>query len=151
MVSFVDLLPAARRTRVVPVFGEGVDVRSLKLREICDIIWSNPEIGALMAERRVDAQTLIDTAPRAAAQAIALATGHGQDEAEIAAIGEMPPGTQLSLLLAVLELSAPDGVSPLMEAVTRMLQGGGRVEPSGTAPDGNMPPRSNGSLPAVTA
>jgi hypothetical protein len=152
MVSFVDLLPAARRTKTISVLGVDVEVRSLKLREVAEIMWDFPEIRALMSERQVDAEVLLRIAPRAAATIIAAATGNAGKEAEIDAIGELAPGTQLALLFAALELSMPEGISPLLEAVARVF-GIANVAAAvnGRDQDGNMPPRSNGSLPAATA
>ena len=146
MVSFVDLLPAARRTRMVPVLGTDIEVRSLKMIEIADLMWKFPEVRALIAERSIDADKLLAMAPRAAATAIAAATGVGDSEAEIDAIVELPPGSQAMLLMAVIELSAPDGLTPLLQALARMMMpaGAALAAGSGTVPAGNTQQPSSG-------
>lgn len=153
-VSLVDLLPSLQRTEEVAIGEVVVDCHPITLTDIARLIADFPEVASLLDERNdspPDIPTLISTlAPKAIGMIIAAGTGHAGDEAEAVAAAQFPAAEQTKLLGAIVRLTSPAGLVPLVQEVTAIL---GTSEPSAVtrAPDGALPsPLPNSSAMDTT-
>jgi hypothetical protein len=137
MVSLVDIIPQTRRVRIN---GGEVELRGLGLRHIADLFVRFPELRKLFVDGapEMDMDLLIAGAPDAVAAIIA--TAAGQPEAEHTIADALPIDEIMDCLLAVRDLTMPNGPAPLLDRLTRLLGGTVDVGQFGRDQDTNMPP-----------
>jgi hypothetical protein len=122
----------------------------LGLRQIADLLVRCPTLRGLLVfdgEFALDVDTLIRVAPDAIGAIVAEAAG--QPEAADKVAEGLPLDDIAECLLTVIDLTMPNGPSPFLGRLTRLL-GTGTVtdSPAGRAPDTISQPVPNGSSPA---
>ena len=143
MVSLIDIVP---QTATVQIAVGDVELRGLGLRQIADLLVRFPELRKLMAEGApaVDVDTLIANAPEAVGTIIAQAAG--QPEAADTIADALSLDDVAACLVAIHDLTMPNGRGPFMERIARLLAGAGDGLP-GRDQVTSMPRRPNGSSP----
>ena len=145
MVSLVDIVP---QTRTVQIGVGDLVLHGLGLRQIAELLLRFPHLRNLITANapELSPETLLITAPDAIGAIIAEAAH--QPEATDTIADSLAIDDIVECLLAVLDLTLPNGPVPFIARLTKLL--GGVVSPSGGAPDTNSPPLPNGSLLADT-
>lgn len=144
MVSLLDIVP---QTRAVQIAGGELVLRGLGLRQIADLLLRFPSLRKLFVEGApFDINEFILAAPDAAGAIIAEAAG--QPEASDQVSDRLTIDEAVECLLAVRDLTMPNGISPFFERLAKLLGSGGDLV--GKAPAMNLPKRPNGSSPADT-
>jgi hypothetical protein len=147
MVSLVDIVP---QTRIVQLAEGGeIVLRGLGLRQVADLLLRFPQLRNLITEGApdIELESLILMMPDAVGAVIAEAAS--QPEAADAIADKLPLDDVAACLLAVRDLTMPGGPIPFLDRVTRLMRAGADA-PLGKAPDMNLPPTQNGSLPPDT-
>ena len=141
MVSLIDIVP---QTRTVQIAAGEIELRGLALRHIADLLVRFPELRKLFVESApaVDVDTLLVGAPDAVGAIIAHAAG--QPDAADTIADALSLDDVADCLIAIRDLTMPNGPGPFMERIARLVGGGGGQ--SGTVPVTNtLPQRSNSS------
>jgi hypothetical protein len=141
MVSLVDIVP---QTRVVQIAGGDLTLHGLGLRQIAELLLRFPHLRNLFVANapELSPETLLITAPDAIGAIIAEAAH--QPEASDTIADSLAIDDIVECLLAVCDLTLPNGPVPFIERLTKLLGGG--VGLSGKAPAMSSPPLPNGSL-----
>jgi hypothetical protein len=145
MVSLIDIVP---QTRTVQIASGDLTLRGLGLRQIADLLVRFPTLRNLFVfdgALALDVDTLIRVAPDAIGAIVAEAAG--QPEAAESVAEGLPLNDIAECLLTVLDLTMPNGPSPFLGVLTKLL-GTGADSPAGRAQDTISQPVPNGSLPA---
>ena len=122
MTGLLDIAPAVE---TVEVRGTSVDVYGVSAKGVAHLLGRFPELRALMSGVEVETDKLMAMAGDAIAPMIAAGCGEpGNKKAENAA-AKLAVGDQADLLSAILELTFPKGIGPLVEKLTAM---GGLVD-----------------------
>jgi hypothetical protein len=148
MVSLIDIIP---QTRTVQIAAGELTLRGLGLRQIADLLVRFPELRKLMVEGApaVDVDTMFALAPDAIGTIIAQAAG--QPDAAATIVNALSLDDLGDCLIAIRDLTMPNGVGPFMNRVARLVSGASG-DPVGREADTNMPPRrSNSSQPAIAS
>jgi hypothetical protein len=147
MVSLVDIVPQKKTVQIAA--GE-IELRGLGLRQIADLLARFPELRKLLVEGApaIDVETLLADAPAAIGTIIAQSAG--QPEATDTIADALSLDDLADCLIAIRDLTMPNGVAPFMDRITRLASGASGA-PSGRGPDTNTPPRPNGSSPPAIA
>jgi hypothetical protein len=147
MVSLVDIVP---QKRTVQIAGGEIELRGLGLRQIADLLVRFPELRKLLVEGApaIEVDTLLADAPAAIGTIVAQSAG--QPEAAETIADALSLDDLVDCLIAIRDLTMPNGVAPFMDRITRLVSGAGGA-PLGKGPDMNTPPRPNGSSPPVIA
>jgi hypothetical protein len=147
MVSLVDIVP---QRQTVQIAAGAIELRGLGLRQIAELLVRFPELRKLMVEGApaIDVDTLLAHAPDAIGTIVAQAAG--QPEAADTIADALSLDDMMECLIAIRDLTMPNGPAPFMERIARLV-GGGSAVPSGRVPDTTMPPRPNGSSRPATA
>jgi hypothetical protein len=146
MVSLVDIVP---QKRTVQISGGELELRGLGLRQIADLLLRFPALRNLLVQGapELEVDALIIMAPDAIGAVIAEAAG--QPEAAEAIADKLAIDDITECLLAVRDLTMPNGPAPFLDRLTRLINGGG-VGLSGRVPGTSSPPMPNGSSPPDT-
>ncbi len=137
MVSLLDIVP---QTSVVEIGAGDLELRGLGLRQIADLFVRFPELRKLFTEGApaADIDALMADAPGAIGAIIAMAAG--QPEAEQRIVDAMSIEDIADCLIAVRDLTMPNGPRPFYARLERLLGGGGERRSGNGAADTNAPP-----------
>ena len=124
MVGLVDIAPI---TSSVVIRGQDITITGVSARGIASLLARFPELRALMTGREVGLDALLRLSGDVIAAIIAAGTGApGNTQAEAAA-DNLTLEEQADLLGAIVELTMPRGLGPLVEKLSLLglLAGGG--------------------------
>ena len=124
MVGLVDIAPI---TSSVVIRGQDITITGVSARGIAFLLARFPELRAVMTGREVALDDLLKLGGDVIAAIIAAGTGApGNTQAEAAA-DNLTLEEQADLLGAIVELTMPRGLGPLVEKLSRLglLAGGG--------------------------
>ena len=124
MVGLVDIAPV---TSTILVRGQDITITGVSARAIALLLARFPELRAVMTGREVALDDLLKLGGDVIAAIIAAGTGApGKTQAEAAA-DNLTLEEQADLLGAIVELTMPRGLGPLVEKLSRLglLAGGG--------------------------
>ena len=124
MVGLVDIAPV---TSTILVRGQDITITGVSARGIALLLARFPELRAVITGREVAMDDLLKLGGDVIAAIIAAGTGSpGDDDAERAA-DNLTLEEQADLLGAIVELTMPRGLGPLVERLSRLglLAGGG--------------------------
>lgn len=135
MVSLIDIVPQRKTVQIA--VGE-IELRGLGLRQIADLLTRFPELRKLLVEGApaIDVDTLIAGAPEAIGTIIAEAAN--QPEAAETIADALSLDDLADCLIAIRDLTMPNGVAPFMDRIGRLVSAGGG--PRGRDQDTNTPP-----------
>lgn len=124
MVGLVDIAPV---TSTVSVRGQDITVTGVSARGIAHLLARFPELRALMTGREAALEDLLRLGGDVIAAIIAAGTGAPGDADVEKAADNLTLEEQADLLGAIVELTMPRGLGPLVERLSRLglLAGGG--------------------------
>ena len=124
MVGLVDIAPI---TSSVSIRGKDISITGVSARGIASLLARFPELRALMTGREVALEDLLKLGGDVIAAIIAAGTGASGDVDAEKAADNLTLEEQADLLAAIVELTLPRGLSPLVEKMSRLglLAGGG--------------------------
>lgn len=133
MVGLVDIAPL---TSTVSVRGQEITVTGVSARGIAHLLARFPELRALMTGREVALDDLLKLGGDVVCAIIAVGTGSPADEAAEKAADNLTLEEQADLLAAIVELTMPRGLGPLVERLSRLglLAGGASAMQATTSP-----------------
>ena len=144
MVSLVDIVPQRRTVRING--GSEVELRGLGLRQIASLLLRFPELRKLFATNApgLDYEAVVIAAPDAIGSIIAEAAGQPDAADNIA--DALSLDDLAECLIAVRDLTMPDGVGPFMERLEKLvgaLPAASERRPGRAAATTTLPPPSN--------
>lgn len=117
MVGLVDIALAV----VTVTAGEQkVPVTGVSVHGVANLIGRFPELRMLMTGKSVDAGRLIELGPDVVVAIIAAGTGAPGDEPAEEAARRQPIEVQADFLEAILKVTLPGGLGPLVERLERL-------------------------------
>ena len=124
MVGLVDIAPI---TSSVSIRGKDISITGVSARGIASLLARFPELRALMTGREVALEDLLKLGGDVIAAIIATGTGAPGDVDAEKAADNLTLEEQADLLGAIVELTMPRGLGPLVEKLSRLglLAGGG--------------------------
>jgi hypothetical protein len=124
MVGLVDIAPV---TTAVTIRGQEVTVTGISARGIALLLARFPELRALMTGREVALDELLKLGGDVVAAIIAAGTGGPGDAQAEAAADNLTLEEQADLIAAIVEITMPRGLGPLVDRLSRLglLAGGG--------------------------
>ena len=124
MVGLVDITPI---TSSVTIRGQDITITGVSARGIALLLARFPELRAVMTGREVALDDLLKLGGDVIAAIIAAGTGVPGDAQAEAAADNLTLEEQADLLGAIVELTMPRGLGPLVEKLSRLglLAGGG--------------------------
>ena len=133
MVGLVDIAPV---TSTVTVRGQGITVKGVSVRGIAQLLARFPELRALMTGREVALDDLLRLGGDVVCAIIAAGTGAPGDADVEKAADNLTLEEQADLLAAIVELTMPRGLGPLVERLSRLglLAGGASATQATTSP-----------------
>lgn len=114
MVSLVDIGPSVGLARLR---GKDVEINGLSAAHIVGVLISFPEVRKILASKEFDLGVIIAQSPLAVSQMIAAGTGKADDKATIAFADTLSAGEQYEILKKIFELTFPNGLQSLLDAV----------------------------------
>ena len=133
MVGLVDIAPI---TSSVTIRGQDITITGVSARGIASLLARFPALRALVTGREVAQDDLLKLGGDVIAAIIASGTGTpGDPQAETAA-DNLTLEEQADLLAAIVELTMPRGLGPLVERLSRLglLAGGASAMQAATSP-----------------
>jgi hypothetical protein len=124
MVGLVDIAPV---TSTVSIRGQDIIITGVSARGVALLLARFPELRAVMTGREVALDDLLKLGGDVIAAIIASGTGAPGDARAEAAADNLTLEEQADLLGAIVELTMPRGLGPLVEKLSRLglLAGGG--------------------------
>jgi hypothetical protein len=122
MADLLDIAPATA-CEVVRIDGTRIVVRGLHGNAIASIVARFPELGALLGNGSNIWPRLIERFGSAIGPIIAAGCGHLGDEKYEQHAGTLLVEHQLQLLKAIIGLTFPNGLTPVIETVTGLMTG----------------------------
>jgi hypothetical protein len=124
MVGLVDIAPV---TSTVSIRGHDISITGVSARGIALLLARFPELRALVTGREVGLDALLRLGGDVIAAIIAAGTGAPGDLDAEKSADNLTLDEQADLLAAIVELTMPRGLSPLVERLSRLglLAGGG--------------------------
>ena len=127
MADLLDIAPSTA-IDVVKIDGRRIEVGKLSVDGIAAIVARFPELASLLDGSGGLAPRLITRFGSAIGPIIAAGCGHPGDEQYEEHAAQMLIEHQLMLLKAIIGLTFPNGLSPVMEAIAGLV-GGAKDEP----------------------
>jgi hypothetical protein len=134
MVSLIDIVP---QTRTVHIAAGELVLRGLGLRQVAGLLLRHPELRRLFAAGELDIDGLLIAAPDACGEIVAEAAGQPEAAEQIA--DAMPLDDVALCLVAVRDLTMPEGLAPFMDRLSKFMGVASGGRPNGKAPDTTMP------------
>jgi hypothetical protein len=133
MVGLVDIAPI---TSSVTIRGQDITITGVSARGIASLLARFPELRALVTGREVALDELLKLGGDVIAAIIAAGTGTPGDAQTEAAADNLTLEEQADLLAAIVELTMPRGLGPLVERLSRLglLAGGASAMQAATSP-----------------
>ena len=124
MVGLVDIAPV---TSTILVRGQDITITGVSARGIALLLARFPELRAVITGREVAMDDLLKLGGDVIAAIIAAGTGAPGDVGAEKAADNLTLEEQADLLAAIVELTMPRGLGPLVEKLSRLglLAGGG--------------------------
>ena len=124
MVGLVDIAPI---TSSVTIRGQDITITGVSARGIASLLARFPELRALVTGREVALDELLKLGGDVIAAIFAAGTGTPGDAQTEAAADNLTLEEQADVLAAIVELTMPRGLGPLVERLSRLglLAGGG--------------------------
>ena len=124
MVGLVDIAPI---TSSVTIRGQDITITGVSARGIASLLARFPALRALVTGREVALDELLKLGGDVIAAIIVAGTGTPGDTQAEAAADNLTLEEQADLLAAIVELTMPRGLGPLVEKLSRLglLAGGG--------------------------
>lgn len=134
MVGLIDIAPV---TSTVSVRGQDITVTGVSARGIAHLLARFPELRALMTGREVALDDLLKLGGDVIAAIIAAGTGAPGDAGVEKAADNLTLEEQADVLGAIVELTMPRGLGPLVERLSRLglLAGGASGTQATTSPE----------------
>jgi hypothetical protein len=120
MASLLDIAPL---TATVSVRGTDIAVSGVSAKGIANLMSRFPEIREMMVGKEVSVDRLMEIGGDAVAAIIAAGTGHPGEPDHEAVAANLNLGEQADLIGAIIKLTAPKGVGPLVEKLAGMTGG----------------------------
>lgn len=117
MVGLVDIAPV---TSTASIRGQDVTVTGISARGIALLLVRFPELRALLTGREVALDELLKLGGDVVAAIIATGTGAPGDRAAEAAADNLTLEEQADLIAAIVELTMPRGLGPLVDRLSRL-------------------------------
>ncbi len=133
MVGLVDIAPV---TSTVTVRGQDITMTGISARGIAHLLARFPELRALMTGREVALDDLLRLGGDVVCAIIAAGAGSPGDADVETAADNLTLEEQADLLAAIVELTMPRGLGPLVERLSRLglLAGGASATQATTSP-----------------
>ena len=133
MVGLVDIAPI---TSSVVIRGQDITITGVSARGIAFLLARFPELRAVMTGREVALDDLLKLGGDIIAAIIAAGTGAPGNTLAEAAADNLTLEEQADLLGAIVELTMPRGLGPLVERLSRLglLAGGASAMQAATSP-----------------
>lgn len=134
MVGLVDIAPV---TTAVTIRGQEVTVTGISARGIALLLARFPELRALVTGREVALDELLKLGGDVVAAIIAAGTGTPGDAQAEAAADNLTLEEQADLIAAIVELTMPRGLGPLVDRLSRLgllAASGASATPAMTSP-----------------
>ena len=133
MVGLVDIAPI---TSSVSIRGQDITITGVSARGIALLLARFPELRAVMTGREVALDDLLKLGGDVIAAIIAAGTGAPGDVDAEKAADNLTLEEQADLLAAIVELTMPRGLGPLVERLSRLglLAGGASAMQATTSP-----------------
>lgn len=131
MAGLLDIAPLAE---TVAIRGTAVSVTGLSACDIAALMARFPVLAEAIGGRAVTVDRLVAMAPDAIADIIAAGTGAGGNDAAIAMARSLLPEEAADLLEAIIRVTLPRGVGPLVERLGALGASlGGAASPTAPA------------------
>ncbi len=114
------LLDIATATKMVAVRGHDIEVFGVSIKGIAYLLGRFPELRKLMSGLEVDVDSLLKMGGDVVAAAIAAGCGHAGDKKWEEKAEQLVVGEQADLISAIIELTIPNGIGPLIEKFSAM-------------------------------
>jgi hypothetical protein len=115
MVHLHDVVPAQVRVTIALADGEQeVDVRGLTFQDISDLIARFPDVLSSLKDG-FDASVILKMGPVVVAAVMAYGCGAANDTKVEAILSQLPLGTQVEILTAIMNQTAPKGAGPFVK------------------------------------
>ena len=133
MVGLVDIAPI---TSSVTIRGQDITITGVSARGIASLLARFPELRALVTGREVALDELLKLGGDVIAAIFAAGTGTPGDAQTEAAADNLTLEEQADVLAAIVELTMPRGLGPLVERLSRLglLAGGASAMQATTSP-----------------
>lgn len=138
MASLLDIAPL---TESVTVRGEDIPVTGVSAKGIAHLMARFPEIREIMVGREVTIERMLEIGGDAVGAIIAAGIGRPGEPDQERMAANLILEEQADLLAAILRITLPRGVGPLVEKLTAMGSALGGAA-SLSAPDTNSPKQS---------
>ena len=117
MVGLIDIAPV---TTSVTIRGSDITVVGVSARGVAHLLARFPDLRALMTGREVALDEIIRLGGDVVAAIIAAGIGKPGDESQEAAVDNLSLEEQADLLFAIIRLTIPNGVGPLVEKLSSL-------------------------------
>lgn len=141
-VRIIGLKDLVRRSVDVPTEHGTLRVYALSAKSIAHLLAEFPIARKLLSGKATDGdfslEKLVELAPGLVAALIAAGVDAVEDPETRELAGNLDVGTQVALLAGVVEASLPNGLTPFMETINKLMAGAAAVgvpAPSGEASD----------------
>ena len=118
MASLLDLGPL---TEEVEIRGVKLTIQGLTAVHLFKLFAEFPNMGQAISQIGNQGAKMLELAPDLIAKVIATATGSAGDKAVEDKARMMGAADQMLILSAVQRLSFPDGISPFVEQITKLM------------------------------
>ena len=117
MVGLIDIAPV---TTSVAIRGSHITVSGVSAKGVALLLARFPELRALITGREVDLEEILRLGGEVVAAIIAAGTGNPGDAGIEGAVDNLTLEEQADLLLAIIRLTVPNGVGPLVEKLSSL-------------------------------